>query len=140
MYSQHRHDAVKQLKTSRHDGLTTVTANDRLTKYGQNEIQHEQREPAWKVFLRSLGEPIVIILWIAIGLTLISASYDFFVKNDHAHGMSAIYEGLVIFVVILINSSLTYWQKLKAQKSLDASVLSRDTNPMFCVIILGKKN
>ncbi|BAP85815.1 calcium-transporting ATPase [Paucilactobacillus hokkaidonensis JCM 18461] len=126
MYSQHRHDAVKQLKTSRHDGLTTVTANDRLTKYGQNEIQHEQREPAWKVFLRSLGEPIVIILWIAIGLTLISASYDFFVKNDHAHGMSAIYEGLVIFVVILINSSLTYWQKLKAQKSLDAlSAVSR---------------
>ncbi|KRO10359.1 cation-transporting ATPase, E1-E2 family protein [Paucilactobacillus hokkaidonensis] len=117
---------MKQLKTSRHDGLTTVTANDRLTKYGQNEIQHEQREPAWKVFLRSLGEPIVIILWIAIGLTLISASYDFFVKNDHAHGMSAIYEGLVIFVVILINSSLTYWQKLKAQKSLDAlSAVSR---------------
>lgn len=126
MYSHHRQDVVKQLDTSRHNGLTTTSANDRLTQYGQNEIQHEQREPAWKVFLRSLTEPIVIILWIAIGLTLISASYDFLVKNDQAHGMTAIYEGLVILVVILVNSGLTYWQKLKAQKSLDAlSAISR---------------
>lgn len=126
MYSNHREDVVKQLNTSRHNGLTTTSIHDRLTKYGQNEIQHEQREPAWQVFLRSLGEPIVIILWIAIGLTLISASYDFGVKHDYAHGMTAIYEGLVILVVILVNSSLTYWQKLKAQKSLDAlSAISR---------------
>ncbi|WP_137597752.1 cation-translocating P-type ATPase [Paucilactobacillus kaifaensis] len=130
MYSNHRQDVVKQLDTSRHNGLTTTSANNRLTKYGHNEIQHEQREPAWKVFLRSLTEPIVIILWIAIGLTLISASYDFWVKNDYAHGMNAIYEGLVIFIVILVNSSLTYWQKLKAQKSLDAlsSISRHQTN------------
>ena len=125
MHSQHRHDVLDQLETSRHDGLTTEAASERLTKYGLNEMQHEQREPAWKVFLKSLTEPIIIILWIAIILTLISASYDFFVRNDFNHGMSAIYEGLVILVVILVNSSLTYWQKLKAQKSLDA--LSSDS-------------
>ncbi|MFL2030347.1 cation-translocating P-type ATPase [Loigolactobacillus zhaoyuanensis] len=126
MHSQHRQTVIERLKTSRHGGLTTTEAHDRLKEYGQNEIQHELRVPAWRVFLRSLLEPIIIILWIAIGLTLVSASYDFIVKNDHAHGMAAIYEGIVILIVILVNSSLTYWQKLKAQKSLDAlSAISR---------------
>ncbi|GEA92210.1 magnesium-transporting ATPase [Pediococcus damnosus] len=125
MYSQHRHDILEQLETSRHDGLTTEVANARLKKYGLNEMQHEQQEPGWKVFLKSLTEPIIIILWIAIALTLISASYDFLVRNDFDHGMSAIYEGLVILIVILVNSSLTYWQKSTAKKSLDA--LSSDS-------------
>ncbi|MDN5575060.1 MAG: cation-transporting P-type ATPase [Pediococcus sp.] len=120
MYSQKRKDVVKQLETSRHDGLTTESVEARLTKYGPNKIQQEKQESALKVYLRSLREPIIIILWIAIGLTLISASYDFFAKNDPAHALSSVYEGIVILVVILINSGLTYWQKLSAKKSLDA--------------------
>lgn len=120
MYSQKRKDVVKQLETSRHDGLTTESVEARLTKYGPNKIQQEKHESALKVYLQSLTEPIIIILWIAIGLTLISASYDFFAKNDPAHALSSVYEGIVILVVILINSGLTYWQKLSAKKSLDA--------------------
>ncbi len=120
MYSQKRKDVVKQLETSRHDGLTTESVEARLTKYGPNKIQQEKQESALKVYLRSLREPIIIILWIAIGLTLISASYDFFAKNDPAHALSSVYEGIVILIVILINSGLTYWQKLSAKKSLDA--------------------
>ncbi|GAB5052185.1 cation-translocating P-type ATPase [Pediococcus ethanolidurans] len=120
MYSQDCKDVLNELKTSRHDGLTTADANERLAKYGPNEIQQEVQEPAWKAYLHALTEPIIIILWIAIGLTLISASYDFFIKKDPPSGMSAIYEGIVILIVILINSGLTYWQRLSAQKSLDA--------------------
>lgn len=120
MYSQKRKDVVKQLETSRHDGLTTESVEARLTKYGPNKIQQEKHESALKVYLQSLTEPIIIILWIAIGLTLISASYDFFAKNDPAHALSSVYEGIVILIVILINSGLTYWQKLSAKKSLDA--------------------
>lgn len=120
MYSQKRKDVVKQLETSRHDGLTTESVETRLTKYGPNKIQQEKHESALKVYLQSLTEPIIIILWIAIGLTLISASYDFFAKNDPAHALSSVYEGIVILIVILINSGLTYWQKLSAKKSLDA--------------------
>lgn len=120
MYTAPRKEVLEKLGTSRHHGLTKIEADNRLAKNGPNQMQQTEQTPAWKSFIHSLREPIVIILWVAIALTIISAIYDFTVANDPAHGRAAIYEGIVIFIVIIINSTLTYMQSAKAQKSLQA--------------------
>lgn len=119
-YDQKTKLILKELETSQTTGLTTEQAEERLAKFGPNTFKSEEKTSPLKVFLHTLKEPIIIILWIAIALSLGSASYDFLVKKDYSHGVSAIYEAIAIFIIIMVNSGVTFWQSLQAQKSLDS--------------------
>ncbi|WP_125769079.1 cation-translocating P-type ATPase [Lapidilactobacillus wuchangensis] len=119
-YNEHRLDILKRLQTSRHQGLSSEAAQERLASQGPNELAQKKADPGWRIFLRTFKEPIVIVLWIAVALALVSASYDFFVNHDASHGQASIYEAIVIFILIMINAILAYVQETKAQKSLAA--------------------
>lgn len=119
-YTQTDQAVLTKLATSRQNGLTKQTAEQRLREKGPNQLNVDQTPSAWLIFLKSLKEPLVIILWVAVGLALLSASYDLWVLQDRAHGLGALAEAGVIFAVIMINAGLTYWQGAKAQRSLAA--------------------
>lgn len=119
-YNEHREDILKKLQTSRHQGLSSAEAEQRLIDQGPNELAQEKADPGWRIFLRTFKEPIVVVLWIAVALALVSAVYDFFVNHDANHGKASIYEAIVIFILIMVNAILAYVQETKAQKSLAA--------------------
>ncbi|GAD16300.1 cation-transporting P-type ATPase [Lentilactobacillus otakiensis] len=119
-YSQEASTILKELDTSRIHGLTGTQSQERLEQYGPNELAKEEREPAWKMLLKSFKEPLIVILLIAIGLALASAAYDFFVSGDQGHAMASVYEATAIILIVIINSGLTFHQTRSAQKSLDA--------------------
>lgn len=119
-YSLESPDILEKLDTSRIHGLTDEQAHQRLEKYGPNELAKEEREPAWKMLLKSFKEPLIVILLIAISLALASAAYDFFVSGDQGHAMASVYEAVAIVLIVIINSGLTFHQTRSAQKSLDA--------------------
>ncbi|KRK40158.1 cation-translocating P-type ATPase [Loigolactobacillus bifermentans] len=119
-YDQTEQAVLTELATSRHDGLTKQTAEARLREKGPNQLNVDQTQSAWLIFVKSLKEPLVIILWIAVGLALLSASYDLWVLQDTKHGFGGLAEAGVIFAVIMINAGLTYWQGAKARRSLAA--------------------
>lgn len=119
-YQQHKQDVLAALSTDRHAGLTTQEAQARLTQYGPNKLAEPQRPPAWRQLAHTLREPLVLILFIAVALAWASAAYDFFVANDPAHGMAAVYESIAILLLIVINTGLSFWQAQRAAASMNA--------------------
>lgn len=119
-YSLEIPDILEKLDTSRIHGLTDEHAQQRLERNGPNQLAKAEREPAWKMLLKSFKEPLIVILLIAICLALASAAYDFFVSGDQGHAMASVYEAVAIILIVIINSGLTFHQTRSAQKSLDA--------------------
>lgn len=119
-YRNHKQAVLQALHTDRANGLTSTDAAARLNQYGANALAATPPVPAWRQFLATLKEPLVIILFVAVVLAWASAGYDFFVTGNQAHGMAAIYESIAILLLIGVNSALGFWQAQRAQKSLAA--------------------
>jgi Ca2+-transporting ATPase len=94
---------IDALKTSK-NGLTNKQAKINLSLYGSNEIK-EEKYNYFILFLAQFKSPLVYILAAAAILSL-------FLKNIH--------EGSLIFVIILLNASIGFWQETKAIVSIKA--------------------
>ena len=89
--------------------LTTGLAGDevkrRQEKYGANKLAAARRTSAFKRFLLQFAQPLMYILLIASGVTLVLAEYV---------------DSAVIFGVTLINAIVGFIQERKAEKAIDA--------------------
>lgn len=119
-YQQSKKELIKQYHIDRELGLSPQNVLEQREAFGENKLPEETEKPYWRIFLKSFKEPIVIVLIIAILLSFASAYYDLQMNGDTEHGMEAIYEGSVIFILIIINACLSFWQEISAKKSLNA--------------------
>ena len=94
---------AEQLETSK-EGLNNSVVQKNLSIYGSNEIQ-EKKHNLFILFLSQFTSPLVYVLLVAALLSL-------FLGNVH--------EGLLIFVIILVNSFIGFWQEVKALASIKA--------------------
>lgn len=94
---------AKQLKTSK-EGLSSTTVAANLLHYGLNEIQ-ENKHNLFILFLSQFKSPLVYVLVAAAVLSL-------FLGNIH--------EGVLIFIIILVNSLMGFFQEIKALTSIKA--------------------
>ena len=58
-------------------GLTEVEVEKNKEKYGQNQITQVETNSFFKKFLESLGDPIIRILLIALGIKIVFLMQDF---------------------------------------------------------------
>lgn len=119
-YNETPESVLEALTTNRISGLSEDQVRQRREKVGANQLQTAKKEPAWKLFLKSFKEPLIIILLVAIALALASAWYDFKVTGNAEHATASIYEAAAIALIVVINSGLTFHQTRSAQKSLEA--------------------
>jgi len=91
------------LETSK-EGLNNSAVQKNLSIYGFNVIQ-EKKHNLFILFLSQFTSPLVYVLLVAALLSL-------FLGNVH--------EGLLIFVIILVNSFIGFWQEVKALASIKA--------------------
>src|SRR6185369_3735381 len=114
-------DTLEQLQTTA-QGLTTDEARARLTRYGANLLKPKKKSDALTLLLSQFKSPIILILFIATGLS-------FFLSDP--------IDAFIILTIILVSGLLGYWQehsaanaveKLLAIVQIKASVL-RDGNP-----------
>lgn len=103
-YKQKYIESIKSLK-SNINGLSSDEAKNRLSEYGYNELKEGYKVPAWKLFLESFKDPLVIIL-------LIAAIVQIF--------LGEVVESIIIFIVIILNSILGITQTKKAEGSLES--------------------
>ncbi len=94
---------AEQLETSK-EGLSHATAKKNLSLYGLNEIQ-EKKHNLFLLFFAQFTSPLVYVLLVAALLSL-------FLENIH--------EGLLILLIIFINSFIGFWQEVKALASIKA--------------------
>ena len=94
---------IEQLETSK-EGLSNTAVQKNLSLYGLNEIQ-EKKHNLFTLFLAQFKSPLVYILVVAAVLSLF---------------LGKLHEGLLILLIILINSFIGFWQEVKALSSIKA--------------------
>lgn len=92
---------AQKLGTSQ-KGLSDSAAEKNLSIYGFNQIKEKQNNLI-ALFLAQFKSPLVYIL-------VIAAVLSFFLGNIH--------EGLLILLIIIVNSLIGFWQELKALSSI----------------------
>jgi Mg2+-importing ATPase len=84
-------------------GLTNEEAKIRLTKYGANQLKPKKRIGAVALFLSQFKNPIILLLFFSSILA--------FVLGDQLGG-------LIIIVILLISSTLGFWQEYSATNAI----------------------
>ena len=91
---------------SRYDGLSSNEAKERIKKYGKNELPKKKRDSFFKLLIKGLLDPIVIILVITIVFS--------FIINEKFDA----YAIMFIMVVDLIIGATQEWSASKTADSL----------------------
>ncbi|HLD82149.1 MAG TPA: HAD-IC family P-type ATPase, partial [Patescibacteria group bacterium] len=93
---------MSDLKTSR-SGLSTKEAEKRLRRYGENKIPEKKKYTRLSVFLSQFRNALMYILVVAGAVSFV---------------LGEVIDATVIFITILINAVIGYYQEYKAQDAL----------------------
>lgn len=113
-YLESTDDVLKEL-SSTENGLTSQEAENRLQKHGKNKLQEAEKDPTWKKFLRSLADPMIIMLLTAAAISAVTTliQYGFSELSEWA-------DLFIILFVVIVNSILSVVQESKAEQAIDA--------------------
>lgn len=105
MYYLKESDEVLKEVFSSMTGLTEADAKKRLQENGLNELSSHQKISLWGLFLNTLNDPLLIILFIVAMVQLF---------------LGEVVESSVILMVILLNTGLSVVQSKKAESSIQS--------------------
>ena len=89
-------------------GLTSQQVLEQRERYGANDISHLRKRPAILQFLDHLKNPLVIILLLAAGVSLV---------------VGDVVDAAIIFIIVLASVTLDFFQEYKAGNA--AELLNR---------------
>lgn len=115
-------DVVKELKTDSSRGLTQTDAQERLEKYGPNQLKSGKKKSLGQKILDQILDPMVILLIVA---SILSAF-----TGDKV-------ESIIIIAIVIINAIMSIIQEGKAEDSVAA--LQKMSSPEASVIRDGVK-
>ncbi|OAQ84099.1 calcium-transporting ATPase 1 [Purpureocillium lilacinum] len=98
-------EAAAQLRTSLTQGLTPTEALTRLGEYGPNEIPHEDPEPLWLRFVKQFQEPLIVLLLVSAGTSLLLGNMD---------------DAVSITVAVTIVVTVGFVQEYRSEQSIEA--------------------
>ena len=102
-------DVFKRLNTSQ-EGLSEKEAQERLKKYGPNELVKKKGDGPLKIFIRQFNSFIIYIL---IGAVIVSTAVAFYEHGDFI-------DSIAILVILILNAVLGFVQEYNAEKSIEA--------------------
>ncbi len=94
-----------QMLDSSEIGLSEEEAQGRLEKFGPNELEKEKKNAWFKILINQLKNPLFVVL---IAAALISFA------------VGKAIDTAVIFIVILLNTIIGFFQEFKAESALEA--------------------
>lgn len=103
-YQDPTQDVLKKLDVTQ-DGLTERQAENRLQKYGKNELAGEKRTTILQKFINQFKDLMIIILLIATVISLLIGEAS---------------DALIIFLVVVLNAAFGVFQESKAENAIDA--------------------
>jgi Ca2+-transporting ATPase len=116
-------EAVLQfLKSDVHTGLREEEAQRRLEIEGPNELLHEEKTSAWRIFFDQFKNLLIIIL---IAAVILSAA------------VGEIVDAAIILAIVLFCAVLGFVQEFRAEKALDA--LKQMLAPTSVVVRNGRE-
>ncbi|KAF8897450.1 sodium transport ATPase [Infundibulicybe gibba] len=112
---------IEDLGTSKVDGLSKNEATRRLETSGENILEGEDGVSAVKVLVRQFANALTIVLLAALALSF---------------GVQDFIEGAVIAAVIVLNTTVGFFQEYRAEKTMDS--LRQLSSPTAFVIRNGE--
>ncbi|MCK4637656.1 MAG: cation-translocating P-type ATPase, partial [Methanomicrobia archaeon] len=103
MYTKSIPQVLKELQTTDR-GLTQKEAEERIKRYGFNEIEEEKKISILPIFLDQFKDFLMIILMLAVIVSLLI-------------GETA--DAIVISIILVASGALGFFQEYKAEKSLE---------------------
>jgi magnesium-transporting ATPase (P-type) len=113
-------EAAARLRTSLAQGLHPNEAMKRIGEYGPNEIPHDEPEPIWLRFLKQFQEPLIVLLLVSAGTSLLLGNMD---------------DAVSIAVAVTIVVSVGFVQEYRSEKSIEAL---NHLVPNFAHLVRGK--
>lgn len=96
-------ETARLFETDLEKGLSVQDIKDRLAIFGRNTFESARKAGRLKIFLSQLKSPLILILIAAGVVTLVISHYR---------------DAVFIFVAVLVNSALGFWQENKAEQAL----------------------
>jgi P-type Ca2+ transporter type 2C len=111
-YRQTTGDVLSALRSDARSGLSEGEAQQRLRRYGANELTTGAPASRWRKFLTQFDDTFVILLMVA---TAVSAGLWL-----HEGDTALPYEAIAIFGIVLLNAAIGYIQQARAEHALAA--------------------
>jgi len=105
-------EILNAFDTSAQTGLRRQQAQERLERYGKNELATEASVPAWRKFLGQFTDILVVLLILA---ALISAGLWLYERDS-----AVPYEAMAILAIVLLNGLMGYLQQARAEQAVAA--------------------
>lgn len=117
-------------------GLTDSEVQQRLEKYGNNEIVETAGRNSWEILLDQFKDIVLLML---IAVAIISGILDLVSLRESglAQGEIPFKDTVAIMIIVILNGVLGYLQESRAEKALAA--LKNMTSPMVEVLRNGQK-
>ena len=110
-YLESKDKVLGELSSSEESGLTAAEASSRLSQYGPNELEKEEKTPLWKRFFEQMADPMVIMLIVAAVISAVTGMIQ---------GEPEWADVIIIMTVVIINSVLGVVQEAKSEQALEA--------------------
>ncbi len=91
------------LETDARVGLTDTEVSVRLADFGKNDVAVEAPPSLFKIFFRQFANPLIAVLLVAVGLTLILGEWM---------------DASIVAFAILVNVALGFIQEYKAERAI----------------------
>jgi Ca2+-transporting ATPase len=123
--------ALDLLDSNADSGLTPQEIQQRLQKYGPNELEETAGRSTWEILLDQFKNIMLLML---IGVALISGILDLVAlrAGDLKPGEVPFKDTIAILAIVILNGILGYVQESRAEKALAA--LKKLTSPLVRVI------
>ncbi|MBD3198228.1 MAG: HAD-IC family P-type ATPase [Candidatus Lokiarchaeota archaeon] len=109
-------EVTEELETDIQNGLSEEEAQKRLEKYGPNELKETKRVTAWEIFFSQFKDFLIYLLFFAIAVSIIIGFYEISQGNEPSEFVDA----LVIFIILIVNAILGFYQEYKAEQALES--------------------
>lgn len=102
---------------NQYQGLTKQEVEESKRLYGENILTPPEKASLWSLFLEKFDDPIIKILLVAWGLSMIIAGVHCW--GPEAKGFTAFLEPIGIFFAIMLASCVGFFFEVKANRAFD---------------------
>jgi len=128
-------DDVMHALSVTNEGLTSQEAQERLKKYGYNELKEKKRRTALQMFLGEFKDVFIMLLIVA---TIFSAIVGYYESIGTTKGILETYtDPIIIIIIVVLVAVAGFIQEYRAEKALEA--LKKLTAPKARVMRDGKE-
>jgi len=111
-------DVMYSLSTT-NEGLTSQEVQERLKKYGYNELKEKKRTTALQMFLGEFKDVFIILLLVATIFSVIIGYYEL-LRGTAESFLEAYTDAITIGIIVVLVAVAGFIQEYRAEKALEA--------------------